>query len=53
MTIAELKNSVIQKLGEVVEPVLKDVLELLKFERSSDVNMVNNLEKAAIEIGLR
>ena len=53
MTIAELKNSVIQKLAEVVEPVLNDVLELLKFERSSDVNNVNNLERHGIEIGLR
>lgn len=43
MTIADLKNSVIQKLAEVAELVLNGVLELLKFERSSDVNKVNNL----------
>ena len=31
MSIAELKASVIQKLEDVREPVLKDVLELIKF----------------------
>lgn len=53
MSIAELKNSVIQKLEDVGEPVLKDVLELLKFETSTVVYKVTNLERAAIEIGLR
>ncbi len=53
MSIAELKNSVIQKLEEVGEPVLKDVLELIKFETSTDVYKVNSLEKTSIELGLR
>ena len=53
MSIAELKNSVIQKLEDVGEPVLKDVLELLKFETSGGVYKVTNLERASIEIGLR
>ena len=53
MTIAELKNSVIQKLENVGEPLLKDVLELIKFETSTDVYKVNSLERASIEVGLR
>jgi hypothetical protein len=53
MSIAELKESVIQKLENVGEPVLKDVLELIKFETSTDVYKVNSLERASIEVGLR
>lgn len=53
MSIAELKESVIQKLEDVGEPVLKDVLELIKFETSTEVYRVNNLEMESIQIGLR
>lgn len=53
MSITELKESVIQKLEDVGEPVLKDVLELIKFETSTEVYKVNNLEMESIEKGLR
>lgn len=53
MSILELKESVIQKLENVGEPVLKEVLELIKFETSTDVYKVNSLERASIEVGLR
>ena len=53
MSIAELKESVIQKLEDVGEPVLKDVLELIKFETSTEVYKVNNIERESIHIGLK
>ena len=53
MSIAELKESVIQKLEDVGEPVLKDVLERIRFETSDEIYKVNNLERESINIGLR
>ena len=53
MSIAELKESVIQKLEDVGEPVLKDVLELIRFETSDEIYKVNSLERKSINIGLR
>lgn len=53
MSIAELKESEIQKLEDVGEPVLKDVLELIRFETSDEIYKVNNLERESIKIGLR
>jgi len=53
MSIAELRESVIQKLEDVGEPVLKDVLELINFETSTEVYKVNNLERESIQIGLK
>ncbi len=53
MSIAELKESVILKLEDVGEPILKDVLELIKFETSTEVYKVNSLERVSIDLGLQ
>lgn len=53
MSITELKESVIQKLQDVGEPIFKDVLELIRFETSDEIYKVNNLERESIKIGLR
>jgi predicted transcriptional regulator len=37
----------------VGEPVLKDVLELIRFKTSDEIYKVNNLERESINIGLR
>ncbi len=53
MSIAELKESVILKLEDVGEPILKDVLELINFETSTEVYKVNSLERVSIDLGLQ
>jgi len=53
MTTKELKKSVIEKLGQVEEPILKNILALLKFEISTELYKLNSLERASVELGIQ
>ena len=52
MSTSELRRTLIKKLDNVEEPVLREVLALLKFEESKSEYKLNNAEKLSVEIGI-
>lgn len=53
MSSSELKNKIFNKLQNVDDNVLLDVLELLEFETSTGKYQLTEAEIASIEIGLQ
>ncbi len=52
MSTTELRNKVINKLEEVDDQILKEILVLIEFEMDSEIYKVNVAERTAIEQGL-